>query len=299
MSLRNRLVVDARFGAFATAEQTLARLLWSSVPDMSLTILDRGFIDYEVFADLVTTGHERHVMVRLRSNAKFTEIGQLPDGTLLVELRPHYRLRKRRPDIAPVIRGRVVAYKHPGGKPGRLFVTLIDSKAYPAAELVELYHERWELEVGLDEIKTHMLERKESLRSKTPAGVAQELWGLFLTYELVRREMLLAARDHDLPPQRISFRSSILHIRTAWLVAWRTTSKGNIPKHLGQLRSTLDVLILPVRRSERRYPRHVKIKMSNYKRNRGKRGPAADETTPPGPTPAAGATPSASPSAAG
>ncbi|MDP6946520.1 MAG: transposase, partial [Myxococcota bacterium] len=103
------------------------------------------------------------------------------------------------------------------------------------------------------------------------------LWGLLLTYNLVRREMLLAAEAHGLPPMRISFRSSILWIRTFWLTAWRT-SPGNIPKHLGQFRSTLDVLILPVRRSERRYPRHVKIKMSNYKRNRGRRAPPGQQS---------------------
>jgi hypothetical protein len=83
--------------------------------------------------------------------------------------------------------------------------------------------------------------------------------------------MLLAAQAHGLPPKRISFRSSLLWIRSFWLTAASTRSPGNIPKHLAELRSTLDVLILPKRRSERRYPRHVKIKMSNYKRNRGRR----------------------------
>ena len=44
-----------------------------------------------------------------------------------------------------------------------------------------------------------------------------------------------------------------------------------VPRYLAEFRSTLDVLVLPARRTERRYPRHVKIKMSNYARNRGKR----------------------------
>jgi hypothetical protein len=61
---------------------------------------------------------------------------------------------------------------------------LTDHEAYPANELVELYHQRWELEVGFDEIKTHMLERKESLRSKKLEGVYQELWGLRIPLDL-------------------------------------------------------------------------------------------------------------------
>ena len=92
-----------------------------------------------------------------------------------------------------------------------------------------------------------------------------------MVYNLVRREMLLAAQAHDLPPKHISFRSSLLWIRNFWITAALTRSTGSIPKHLAELRSTLDVLILPERRSERRYPRHVKIKMCHYNRNRGKR----------------------------
>ena len=56
-----------------------------------------------------------------------------------------------------------------------------------------LYHERWELELGYDEIKTHLLDRQEAIRSRTPAGVRQELWGIALAYNLVRLEMERAA----------------------------------------------------------------------------------------------------------
>lgn len=282
MNLRNRLLEDMRFGPYSTSEHTLASELWEVVPDRSLTIVDRGFINYPAFVGLVDEERERHLMVRLKSNMKPTLLEELSDGTLLVEIHPTKKVLADHPEIAPALKGRVIYYQHPGGQAGRLFTTLIDPVKYPAQELVLLYHERWEIELGFDELKTHMLERKECLRSKKPEGVKQELWGLLLTYNLVRREMLLAAAHHKLPPQRISFRSSLLWIRAFWITAW-TTSPGNLPRHLGELRSTLDVLILPVRRSERRYPRHVKIKMSNYKRNRGKRkeGEPAKATGPP------------------
>lgn len=98
-----------------------------------------------------------------------------------------------------------------------------------------------------------------------------------LTYNLVWREMLLVAKTHELPAARISFRSSLLWIANFWVMAWRT-SPANVPKHLGEFHSKLEVLFLPERRSERRYPRHVKIEMSNYPRNRGKRTPVAAES---------------------
>jgi len=61
------------------------------------------------------------------------------------------------------------------GKPGRLMTNLLDPEAWPAAEVVAMYHERWEIEIAFDELKTHMLERKECLRSKSPSGVKQEI----------------------------------------------------------------------------------------------------------------------------
>ena len=135
----------------------------------------------------------------------------------------------------------------------------------------------WAAIIGMRQVLVHRYWRVDldggPLVPKTPDGVEQELLGLLLTYNLVRREMLLPAESHEVPPQRISFWSSLLWIRNFWAGA----SPGTIPKHLGDRRSTLKVLILPPRRSERRFPRHVKIKMSHSKRNRGRRAPTTEQ----------------------
>lgn len=67
-----------------------------------------------------------------------------------------------------------------------------------------LYHERWEIELGYDEIKTEVLEREESIRSKSPTAVAQEIWGILLAYNLVRLEMERVADEAGVEPTRIS-----------------------------------------------------------------------------------------------
>jgi len=72
--------------------------------------------------------------------------------TELARLRPCSEALRQDPDIAPSVRVRIVTYQHPDGKPSRLCVTLLDPAEYPAHELVELYHERWELEIGYDEL---------------------------------------------------------------------------------------------------------------------------------------------------
>lgn len=270
LNLSTRMLSAANFGPYAESEHDLAKALWDKIPHNSLTILDRGLVNYAAFASLVNTDQERHILVRLRKDMKPRMLEELPDGSWLAELTPSNIAKAQYPELPSSIRGRIVGYQHPGGEPGRLFTTLTDPEAYPAKELITLYHERWEIELAFDELKTHMNERKECLRSKKVEGIEQELWGMLLVYNLVRREMLLAAEHHKLDPRRGSFRNALLWIRTCWLIAWQT-KPGNIPKHLGQLRSTLDVLFVPERRRKRRFPRHVKIKMSNYKRNRGNR----------------------------
>ena len=80
-----------------------------------------------------------------------------------------------------------------------------------------LFRERWELELGYDEIKTEMLEREESIRSKSPAAVAQELWGILLAYNLVRLEMERVADEAGVEPTRISFITALHLVCDEWL----------------------------------------------------------------------------------
>jgi hypothetical protein len=59
----------------------------------------------------------------------------------------------------------------------RLVTTLLDPAQAPAVELAALYHERWEIETALAELKTHLRGAKLVLRSKTPDLVRQEFYG--------------------------------------------------------------------------------------------------------------------------
>ena len=147
-----------------------------------------------------------------------------------------------------------------------VFTSLRNPATHPAAELAALYHERWELELAFDELKTHTCERVETLRSKAPARVEQEVWGLLLAYNLVRLVMSRAAPRARVPPLRLSYRYALLAVRAFWHAAW-DTSPGTLPRRLEALLDELALFVLPERRP-RRYPRAVKIKMSNYPRNR-------------------------------
>lgn len=110
MNVGTRLLVDARFGPYATSERELAAERWPEIPANSLTILDRGFIDYANFASLVDVSRERHVLVRMREDMKPQEVEPLSDGTLKVRLVPCQAARTKNPDLPSHIEGRVLAY---------------------------------------------------------------------------------------------------------------------------------------------------------------------------------------------
>lgn len=176
------------------------------------------------------------------------------------------------PSLPKSWQARAISYQRKGYQPQTLLTSLLDVEAYPAEEMVQLYHQRWEIELGYDEIKTELLDREEAIRSLTGQGVKQELWGIFLAYNLVRLQMERIAEEAHVEPVRISFVTALRYIRDEWFWLCGTRSPGAIPRHLRAMRDSIKRFILPLRRSERVYPRAVKIKMSNYALNRRRRG---------------------------
>jgi hypothetical protein len=110
--------------------------------------------------------------------------------------------------------------------------------------------------------------RKPSGASR-PGGSRQEVAGIAIAYNLVRIEMARVAREAGLDPRRISFVHALHLIQGFCLSSW-ATAPGALPRRLASLERDMRLLVLPERRTERRYPRHVKIKMSNYARNHGR-----------------------------
>ena len=263
MNLTTRLLAAVEIGQWRDSEVTLAQPLWHKIPANSLTIVDRGFFVFKLFSQILSEGKNRHFLCRAKCNMAYEIVHLFPDGSALARIGVSSAARKSEPSLPRHLTVRVIAYQHPGGSPGLLLTSLQDYQAYPSHEIVALYHKRWELEVGFDEVKTHMLRRREALRSKTVQGVYQELWGVMLVYNLVRREMLMVARREAVAPLRISFTGCLLLVQNFFLAS-PMAAPGMIPKFLAGLDDDMAALVLPVRRSGRRVPRQVKIKMSNY-----------------------------------
>jgi hypothetical protein len=262
MALRSHVLSAFRFADYHTGETTLARDIWNEVPEESLVIVDRNFLVKKDLIHLETSGN-RHWLSRTKVNTKWAIQEKLGKDDYLVEWDVHETGLPRTWTL------RAIHYKKKGFPRATLLTSLLDAEKYPAKELIALYHERWETEIGYDELKTHMLDRQEAIRSKTPAGVRQELWGIALAYNLVRVEMERVAAEAGVPPTRISFVASLAWILDEFdTLSLRTVTPGSVPASLARLRQRLKRLVLPPRRQGRTFPRAVKVKMSNYPRKR-------------------------------
>lgn len=265
MAVRSHVLAALRFGPYRVGEVTLARELWEDLPDNSLTIVDRNFLVAADLNRLVGDGTNRQWLAPAKTRVHLRTIKSFSKNDHLVEIELSPQMRRANPELPKQWTARALRYHRKGFKPSLLLTSLTDPKKYPREEIVELYHERWEIELGYDEIKTHMLAREESIRSRTPDGVRQEVWAIALAYNLVRREMERAADEAGVLPTRISFVNALSMICHAWIV-WSTPplAPGRIPSALIDLRQRMRLLLLPPRRPKRSYPRVVKIKMSNY-----------------------------------
>ena len=261
MVLRSHLQLAAKFGPYRTSELALAQELWPMLPDHSLTILDGGFLGAALLLSL-QRGENRQWLIPARSNTVWKVVRSFADGDELVEMKVSAEARRKDASLPETWTARAVRYQRPGFRPRTLLTSLLDPKLHPAKEIVALYHERWELELGYNEVK---LEREESIRSRKMAGVRQGAVGLALAYNLVRLEMERVAHEAKVSPTRISIVTSLRYIRQALEIAG-FISPGLLAKHMVQMRGDLRELVLPPRRSKRSYPRVVKLKMTPYNR---------------------------------
>ena len=194
----------ARMSKYATDEITLARQVVPALRPGMLCLADRFFPSYDLWRKAAQTGAD--LLWRVRQNARLDVDRRLPDGSYLSRIYASTSDRRNRRNGIVV---RVIDYRlHnvPGSEPVyRLITTILDPKQAPARELAALYHERWEIETSLDELKTHLRGAQIVLRSKTPELVEQEFWGLLMAHFAIRGLMHEAALKADEDPDRLSF----------------------------------------------------------------------------------------------
>jgi hypothetical protein len=194
----------ARMDKYATDELTLAEAVLPALQKGMLCLADRLFSNPKLWQKATATGAD--LLWRARQNAHLEIDQRLPDGSYLSRIYPSTSDRRNERKAIVV---RVIDYrldKVPDAEPiYRLITTILDHKLAPAKELAALYHERWEIESALDELKTPLRGAQIVLRSKRPELVKQEFYGLLMAHFAIRGLMHEAALKADEDPDRLSF----------------------------------------------------------------------------------------------
>ena len=206
------VLFGTQLGPYATGEITLAKTVLGVLRQGMLCLADRQFFGFPLWVQARSTGAD--LLWRIKTNARLPRQQPLADGSYLSRIYASERARQQQRNGVTV---RVIEYRLQGVTDAepiyRLLTSLLDPAQAPAAELAALYHERWEIETALAELKTHLRGAKIVLRSKTPDLVRQEFYGLLMAHFAVRGLMHEAALKADIDPDQLSFLHAVRVVR--------------------------------------------------------------------------------------
>jgi hypothetical protein len=258
-----RTLIDAVFGTTATGETTYTPRLLRSLHTGMILLGDRNFGAQGLLTEIAAT--EADLLVRLKNGRKIPVLARYSDGSYLSILgRLRVRIIECEITIATTAGRRTSVY--------RLATTLLDPHRYPAAELIQLYHRRWEIETAYLELKSSILGGRV-LRARTPTGIEQEVYALLVTYQLLRTAMADATTTRpNIDPDRASFTIAYQTARDQLIQAANIIA-GTVIDLVGTIGRHVLANLMPARRL-RVCPRIVKRANSKYQA----RGPNIDRT---------------------
>jgi len=206
------VLFGSAMGDYRTGEIALAQKVLLSLRPGMLCLADRNFFGFGLWNEAQKTGAD--LLWRVKKNLRLRCDKALADGSYLSRI---YASERDWRHQAQGVRVRVIDYRLEGVAGAepiyRLVTTILEPRQAPAQELAALYHERWEIETALDELKTHLRGSQIVLRSKTPGLVRQEFYGLMMAHFAIRGLMHEAALEADIDPDRLSFLHAVRVVR--------------------------------------------------------------------------------------
>ncbi len=206
------VLFGTQMGGCNTGEITLAEGVLAFLRQGMMCLADRNFYGFELWNK--ARAEKADLLWRVKKSLCLPCERRLFDDSYLSTVYPSTKDRRHQSNGVTV---RVIEYTMDGITDAepiyRLLTTILDPELAPASELAALYHERWEIETALDELKTHLRGAKIVLRSKTPDLVKQEFYGFMLAHFAIRGLMHEAALKEDLDPDQLSFLHAVRVIR--------------------------------------------------------------------------------------
>ncbi|TDD39154.1 IS4 family transposase [Saccharopolyspora elongata] len=207
IELGTHAVFDARMDGYAAAETMLIEEMFGSLRPGMLVLADRHIYSFHRWIKAVDTGSD--LLWRVASNLILQPVEMLADGSYIAEVIPPRKSGRAS------FRLRVIEYRLPwSGELYRLATTIMDPVRAPAKELAVLYHERWDIEGFLKQIKSVQLGNEKIFRSKSPDGVRQEFWAHLAVHYATMCVQVDAADHAKLDPDRISHKNTVRVIRS-------------------------------------------------------------------------------------
>lgn len=268
VDLQSHGVREVCIGPYSASERDGVALALRHLGHDDLLVLDQGLPS----AELLETIQEAGVgfLARIPSRWKPRYLQKLGRGEWLAQLEgtaeipPKKRTPGGRKTRSIRLQVRVVEYKVGRNKRIRLVTNLTRSQAR-AKKLARLYRERWECELAFKELKSHLAvllsaRAQTVFRSKTPAGVLQEIYALYVVYNAIRGLMQKAVEETGTSPLHLSFRRIVVFLQDRIIIA--------LGCHTGPLLESIRARRNKRPRRPRAYSRVVKRKMSNFPKKR-------------------------------
>jgi len=221
-SLASGTLLSYAIGNKKSHELSLFRQQWQTFRPSDIFLGDKGFCSYFDIASLASRDIDSVVTLARRAPVHATKsLKKLGTDDLLISWpRPVYTANlaqsketwQQLPEKL-LLRQIKVTVPCPGFRTRQfhLVTTLLDPIQYPAADLADLYFQRWDVELFFRDLKTTM--GMEILRCQTPEMIRKEIMMHFIAYNCIRHLMFEAAREACIPVRSVSFKGSLQALR--------------------------------------------------------------------------------------
>ena len=247
LSLATALLHDLAFGPYQgkeTGEPALFRTMLERLPKNSIILADRYYCSYFLIAMLQASGIKVVFRVHQRRGVDFRRGRRLGTDDHVVVWHKPERPEWMEPEVYAAIAATLTVremhtqVQRPGYRVRELTVvtTLCDADQYAKDAILDLYHERWQVELDIRSIKVALV--MEPLHCLSPFMVEKELWAYWLGYNLVRKVSCQAALERGLHPREISFTAT----KQALIEAWQQMTLSSREKRLALGRALLTAL---------------------------------------------------------
>jgi putative transposase len=219
-----------RYAGKETGETALFRQLLDHLQGGDIVLADRYYCSYFMVALLLSRGVDVVARLHQRRKYDFRRGQHLGEGDHIVvwhrPKRPEWMSEVLYASMPETMRMREVIGRvdAPGYRVKELVVatSLLDAQAYEADEIMELYSERWQVELDIRSLKVTL--GMSDLRCKTPFMVEREIWTHILAYNLIRKVGAQVAEQKKVSPRSISFKATKQAVLGGWQQA--TTLQG-------------------------------------------------------------------------